>query len=170
MCQWKHLTPFNPDWFLSWEIPTYLVSMNPIFTLSLSDIPFCQKWTRTPSVQLLEGVWCPYQRCCNSLPTYSLTPCRRSSKFLYLHSPAHICLSLAVKIRTWEGDFILHWSMKTFYKYIATAGTLIALAILIWLFCCGSQHMEGRKRERMGKDREWVTGCGSRGKEIWWAL
>ncbi len=50
-----------------------------------------------------------------------------------------------------EGDFILHWAMKALYKYIATASALIASAILIWLFCCASQHMGERGREKEGE-------------------
>lgn len=130
--------------------PTFLWFIKPSFYFK-PDISCCQKLTHTCSAQLLDSVRCPSHRYCNVLPISILTPSRRSSQSLYLHSPARICLSLPVKIRTWEGDFILHWSMKTFYKYIATAGTLIALAILIWLFCCASQRMEER-------ETEWVKG------------
>ena len=58
-----------------------------------------------------------------------------------------------------EGDFILHWAMKALYKYIATASALIAPAILIWLFCCASQHMEerGREKEREKRGEEYMV-------------
>lgn len=44
--------------------------------------------------------------------------------------------------------------MKALYKYNATASPLIASALLIWLFCCASQHMVEREREKEWEKRE----------------
>lgn len=121
----------------------------------------CQKWTHGSFIWLLEKVQCTPQKSHISLSFYTFTYWKRSSElctrmhsfFLPLPSlllsvclcPVHLRF-----LRSWdsEGDFILHWAMKALYKYIATASALIASAILIWVFCCASQHME--KNERKG--------------------
>lgn len=78
--------------------------------------------------------------------THSFSPLSSLSLLL------SVCLCLVhlrfLRSQDSEGDFILHWAMKALYKYIATASALIASAILIWLFCCASQHMEERERKK----------------------
>lgn len=98
----------------------------------------------------------------------SLTLCLPLAVSLSLSLSACLCLVHLRFLRSWdsEGDFILHWAMKALYKYIATASALIASAILIWLFCCASQHMEerGRSKGREKKRREF-TGVLEREKD-----
>ena len=75
---------------------------------------------------------------------------------LYTTLPPSDCCRTFRFLRSWysESDFILHWAMKALYKCNGTNGALIALAILIRLFCCVSRHMENRWRRKKERKKE----------------